>query len=176
MALESEGITATGPVAVTDLVIEHGEQFRFTAEFTELPDFDLPDYGGFALKSDTDRGMRDEISKLLLEKTALDVPDELIRQELSFDGVDESKPSTKEWAAAHERVKLLLILDRIASRDGIMVDDRDVEERIDRIASAHGTKPRLLKQQLLRSGGMSRLTRFIAAERTLDYLIDICRG
>ena len=173
--LEDEGITATGPIAVTDLVIEHGEPFRFTAEFTELPDFDLPDYSGFVLKEETDEGMRDEISGWLLEKTTFAIPDELVRQELSFDGMDEVQPGGEEWAAALKRVKLLLILDRVARRDGIEADDKDVEQRIDRIASTYGTKPQLLKQQLLRSGGMSRLSRFILAERTLNYLIDISR-
>ncbi len=175
LAMEDEGITATGPIAVTDLVIEHGEPFRFTAEFTELPDFDLPDYSVFVLTEESDDSMRDEISEWLLEKTTLDVPDELVRQELSFDGMDEVQPGGEEWTAALKRVKLLLILDRIAKRDGIEADDKDVEQRIDQIASAHETKPQLLKQQLLRNGGMSRLSRFILAERTLDYLIDISR-
>ena len=173
LALEDEGIKATGPVAVTDLVIEHGEPFRFTAEFTELPDFDLPDYGGFVLKNETDEGRRDEISELLLEQTTLEVPDELVKQELSFDGIGEAQPGTDEWEVALQRVKLLLILDRIARRDGIEADDKDVDRRIDQIASTYETRPQLLKQQLLRNGGMSRLARFILAERTLDYLIDI---
>lgn len=172
-ALEDEGITTTGPIAITDLVVEHGEPFRFTAEFTQLPDFDLPDYSGFILREETDKERRDEISLWLLEQTTLDVPDELVRQELLFDGITEAQPGGKEWGAAFERVKLLLILDRIARRDGIEADDRDVEQRIDQIASANEMKPQMLKQRLLRDGGVSRLSRFLLAEKTLDYLIDI---
>ncbi len=173
-ALDDEGISMTGPIAVTDLIIEHGEPIRFTAEFLELADFDLPDYGRCILKKETDEGRRDEISLWLLEQTTLEVPDELVRQELLFDGITEAQPSGEEWGAALSRVKLLLILDRIARRDGIETDDRDVEQRIDQIASANEMQPQLLKQRLLRDGGVSRLSRFLLAEKTLDYLIETC--
>ncbi len=172
-ALEGEGVTTTGPVSITEISIELGEPFRFTAEFTELPGFDLSDYDSLTLTSDSDSGMRDEISMRLLEETAIDIPDEMVRQELLFDEDGESRPGDKEWKAALSRVKLLLILSEIARRDGIEVDARDVDERIEQIAQAHGTDPSSLKKHLLCNGGLSRISRFILAERTLDYLIDI---
>ncbi len=174
-ALEGEGVITTGPVSITEISIELGEPFRFTAEFTELPEFVLPCYDSLTLASDSDGGMRDEISVQLLEETAIDIPDEMVRQELSFDGDDESRPGDEEWKAALSRVKLLLILSEIARRDGIEADDRDIDERIEQIAQAHGTDPSSLKKHLLRNGGLSRISRFILAERTLDYLIDINR-
>ena len=172
-ALEGEGIITTGPVSITGISIERGEPLSFTAEFTELPGFDLPDYDSLTLTSVSDGGMRDEISMQLLEETAIDIPDGMVRQELSFDGDDEAGPGDKEWKAALNRVKLLLIMGEIARRDGIEADDRDVDERIEKISLAHGTDPSSLKKHLLRNGGLSRISRFIIAERTLDYLIDI---
>jgi len=175
-ALDGEGIISTGPISITEILIEHGEPFRFTAEFTELPRFELPLYDSLDLSSDSDDGLRDEISIRLLEETAIDIPGEMVRQEMSFDGDDESRRGDKEWDAALSRVKLLLILGEIARRDGIEVDDRDVDERIEQIAQAHGTDASSLEKHLLRNGGLSRISGFILAEKTLDYLIDINRG
>ena len=170
-SLESEGITATGPIAITEISIERGEPFNFTAEFTELPGFELPDYGSISLEAESDDGMRDEISMYLLEETELVVADEMVRQELSFDGIEDAEPGSDEWNAALVRVKLLLILGAIARRDGIEVDERDVEGRIARIAKANDTEPSSLKKHLMRTGGLSRVADFLLAERTLDYLL-----
>lgn len=175
-ALDAEGIASTGPVSITEIEVELGKPFRFTAEFTALPECELPDYAGLALTARTDGEMRDEISRWLLNETALDVPAELIRQELSFDGREGVDPGGPEWTAALQRVKLLLILDAIARRDGIEVDERDLDERIGQIAAAHETDNASLKQHLLRNGGLSRVSQFMLAERTLDYLIEKCRA
>ncbi len=175
-AFDGEGIRATGPVSITDVAVEYGEPFRFTVEFTELPEFHLPDCAGYALTAESDAEMRDELSERLLSETVLEVPAELIRQELSFDGREGVSPDGDEWVAARRRVKLLLILDKIAREDGIEVDEQDLEERIGQIASAHGTEPASLRQHLMRSGGLSRISRFLLAERTLDYLIERCNA
>ena len=172
-ALEGEGIAVTGPLAVTEINVERGEPLVFTAEFMELPRFELPAYDSLSLSSDSDEGMRDEISMRLLEETVIDIPDEMVEQELLFDGDDRPKPGDDGWDAAAGRVKLLLILGEIARRDGIEVDDRDVDERIEQIAQAQGTETYSLKKFMLRNGSMSRLSGFILAEKTLDYLIDI---
>ena len=172
-ALDDEGIEVTGPMAVTELSIEHQGQLRFTAEFTQLPDFDLPDYGSIGLASDSDGGRRDEISMRLLEDTDIDIPREMIREELLFEGDGEAEPGGGAWASAEARVKLLLILGVIARRDGIEIDEKDLDERIGQIALAQGTDPASLRRFMLRSGGLSRLSGFLLAEKTLDYLIDI---
>lgn len=175
-ALEKEGIAVTGPISITEISIEQGGPLRFTAEFVELPALELPAYGSLALSNDSDDGMRDEISMKLLEETAIDIPDGMVREELLFDGDDRSKPGDDAWDAALKRVKLLLILGEIASRDGIEVDDKDLDERIERIAHARGSDTPSMRRFMLRNGGLSRISGFILAERTLDYLIDINRG
>lgn len=171
-ALEAKGITTTGPVGIMEISVEYGGSINFMTEFTELPEFTLPDTSALTLESDSDEGMRDEISEFLLERTEFEVPDELVRQELLFDGLEGVEQESDEWNAALARVKLLLILGAIARRDGIDVDDRDVEERIAQIASAHGTDSDSLKKQLMRSGGLSRISSFLLAEKILDYLIE----
>lgn len=175
VALEGEGITTTGPVGIVEISVEYSGPISLTADFTELPEFTLPDTCALVLESDSDEGMRDEISEFLLEHTVFDVPDELVRQELLFDGLEDPEAGSDEWNAALARVKLLLILGSVARRDGIDVDDRDVEDRIAQIASEHGTDSDSLKKQLMRSGGLSRISSFLLAEMTLDYLIDTCK-
>jgi FKBP-type peptidyl-prolyl cis-trans isomerase (trigger factor) len=109
----------------------------------------------------------------LLEETEIDIPEEMVREELSFGGDEESEPGDRTWSDAEARVRLLLILGEIARRDGIEIDDRDIEERIARIAESRGTDVSSMKSFMLRGGGLSRLSAFILAERTLDYLIDM---
>lgn len=175
MALEKEGVEVTGPISITDISIEQGETLSFTAEFTELPRFDLPSYDSLRLLADSDEGWRDEISLWLLENTAIDIPDEMVREELLFGGDDRSGPGDEEWKAAANRIKLLMILGEIAGRDGIEVDDREMDERIEQIALAQEMDVSSLRKFMLRNGSMSRLSGFILAEKTLDYLIDINR-
>ena len=173
MVLEEGGVPVTDPISITDISIEHGGLLSFTAEFTELPGFELPAYDSLSLSSDSDEGMRDEISMRLLEETVIDIPDEMVREELLFGGDDRSGPGGEEWDVARNRVKLLMILGEIASRDGIEADDREMDERIEQIARAQEMDVSSLRKFMLRNGSMSRLSGFILAEKTLDYLIDI---
>ena len=139
-----------------------------------VPDFDLPVYGEFRFSVSIDEQRRDEVCRWLLDSTDIAVPDVLVEHELSFDGQKDVKMGDDAWKAAQERVKLLLILDKIALQDGIEIDERDMQERIERTAEQYGKTVSSLRQQLLRDGGMSRMRSFLRAERTLDYLLEIC--
>jgi len=174
-ALDEEGIRVTGPISVTELKIRRGKPLNFTAEFTRLPDFDLPEYGSMEWVADTDPGMRDEISVRLLVETGIDIPEEMVREELLVEGDGGSEPGDVSWRAAEARVRLLLILGEIARREGIDVDDRDIDERIASIAESRGTDISSMKRFMLRGGGLSRLSAFLLAEKALDYLIDMNR-
>jgi FKBP-type peptidyl-prolyl cis-trans isomerase (trigger factor) len=173
-ALEAEGVAAAGPISITDIELEKNGPLQFKAEFTVLPDFELPDYSQFKLSTQTDDEKRDQISDWLLQNTVIGVPDELIRQELEFDSKSDVPVNSDEWGSALQRVKLLLILKNIANHDGIEVDDKDINERVEKMASAFETTASKLRQQLMQSGGLSRITNFLLAEKTLDYLLDIC--
>ena len=173
-ALEQNGLAVTGPVSITELEIEKNNPFRFTAIFTVVPDFDLPVYGEFRFSVSTHEQRRDEVCRWLLDSTDIVVPDALVEHELSVDGQKDVEKENDAWKAAQERVKLLLILDKIALQDGIEIDERDMQERIERTAEQYGKTVSSLRQQLLRDGGMSRMRSFLRAERTLDYLLETC--
>jgi FKBP-type peptidyl-prolyl cis-trans isomerase (trigger factor) len=174
MALDKEGMSASGPLSVSDVEIARGEPFRFKVEFTALPEFELPDYAHMALSNGTDAENRDELSEWLLDKTNIDIPGDLVRQELALDDAPGDGPGGDGWNAALRRVKLFLILKKIARQEGIEIDEKDVTERIDKMAHEGGVAVSYLKQQLSQSGALSRIANLLLAERTLDYLLELC--
>jgi FKBP-type peptidyl-prolyl cis-trans isomerase (trigger factor) len=128
------------------------------------------------LQAESDEEQRDEISEWLLANTEIAVPDELVREELEFDNAQDADPDDDVWQETARRVKLMITLQRIADTDGIEVDYRDVDERIDAMAAEYRMSPRDLRQRLLQSGGLFRIRNFLLAEYTLDYLLDMNRG
>jgi FKBP-type peptidyl-prolyl cis-trans isomerase (trigger factor) len=173
-ALEKKGMSAAGPMSVSDVELSQGKPFRFRVEFTAIPEFALPDYVHIALSTATDAENRDELSEWLLDNTSLDIPGDLVRQELDLDGAADLDPGSDGWKAALRRVKLFLILKEIARHEGIEVDEKDVEERIGETAQEDGVAASYLKQQLSQSGALSRIASLVLAEKTLDYLLELC--
>ena len=176
LALEEAGLEAVTPVEVSETEWERGQSFRFTARFFPLPDFDLPDYrswdSGIA-QADDPQG---ELSLRLLEKVAFPLPDELVRGELAFDGQPECEPESEAWQGAAQRVKLMLILKRLAREDGIEIDDADLEQRITEKAAEFETSPETLKAELEKGGGRPRLKDLLLAESVLEYLLENTTG
>ena len=173
-ALEQNGLAVTGPVSIIEMELKKDCPFNFTATFTVVPDFVLPAYEEFRFSVMTDEHKRDEVCRWLLDNTTIAVPDVLVEHELSFDGQKDVKTGDNAWIAAQERVRLLLILDEIAFQDGIEIDEWDMQERIERTAEQHGKTVSSLRQKLLRDGGISRMRSFLRAEKTLNYLLEIC--
>jgi FKBP-type peptidyl-prolyl cis-trans isomerase (trigger factor) len=172
-AMKDQAVMPGSKIEILDLEVKPHSPMRFTAEFTPLPDFDLPDYANLDLQSSTDSDKRDEISTKLLEQTRSDIPDALVREEWEIDHASGTDPLPEEWIAASERVKLMMILQKIADKEGIEVDDRDVTERIEHMAVQAHTTSADLRQRLLQNSGLLRVRSFLLAEHTLDYLIEI---
>jgi FKBP-type peptidyl-prolyl cis-trans isomerase (trigger factor) len=172
-AIEAEKLNPVGPVSVSDVELEPGRPFRFLVRFTSAPEFDIPDLAALVLPEGTDAARRDAASVWLLQNTDTEVPDAVVEWELSFQADSSATPGSAEWNAARDRAKLLLVLRAIARRDGIDVDDRDIDERIETMAGNLGTTARQLRNELLQKGGLRRIRVFILAERTLDYLLEI---
>ena len=174
-ALDQAGMEPMGPVELAAIECGKDMSFKFTAKFNPMPEFELPGSDLFTFDNDgTDP--RDLISNRLLELIRFEVPGGLIRGELGAgagDGIDEK---SIEWKAAADRVRLLLILKRIARREGIEVDESDVERRIKEKAAEFGTSPEALKTELGKGGGLQRLRDILLAESTLDFLIEKAIG
>ena len=173
-ALEKEGMSASGPLSVSDVEITRGKPFRFKVEFTALPQFQLPDYAHITLSTETDEENRDEVSAWLLDHTSLDIPGDLVRQELALDDATNVEPGSDGWNAAIRRVKLFLILTKIAKQEGIEADAKDIDQRIGKMARETGVAASYLKQQLSQNNTLSRIGSLLLAEKTLDYLLELC--
>ena len=111
-ALHEHGAESLGPVEISDVACEKGKPFQFTARFWPMPEFEVPDISSLSFRDDGS-DPRDQISHWLLEKVSFTVPDELLREELGADDSHGCKESAA-WKAATDRVRLMLILQRIA--------------------------------------------------------------
>lgn len=170
-ALREAGVEALGSVEAAEVACEKDRPFRAVVRYLPMPEFRLPPLAGLAGVDDgTDP--RDRISRRLLELAPFEVPGDLVRRELLADGVEESPAGSEAWGAAAERIRLLVILKRIAREEGIGVDDRDVERRIEEKAQDFGTTRKALQAELEKGGGTVRLRDMLLAERTLEYLME----
>ena len=170
-ALEERAIRVARQMELTESEFHVQQPFRFTGVVTAVPKLELPDYSGVALAATTDEARRNEISDWLLAHTTWKVPDALIRQECESSAQPDARPSDAEWQMAEQRVKLTAILEQIAEAQGIEVDERNVDERVEKMAGECGVKPHELRQRLGQGGGLSRLRPLLVAEQTLEYLL-----
>ncbi len=169
-AVREAGIEALGPVEAHEIVCEKDRPFRFQVMFHPIPELTLPDLG--SLKIDAGGDPRDKISVRLLELIPFGVPDKLVKEELARDGIVGAGPESPEWRAASDRIRLMLILKRIARQEGIAVDSRDIDRRIAEKAKEFGTSGDALRSELEKGDGISRLRDLLLAESTLDYLVE----
>jgi FKBP-type peptidyl-prolyl cis-trans isomerase (trigger factor) len=170
-ALQEAGAEALGPLQAFEIECDKGRPFRAKVRYLPMPQFELPDLAGL-LTSDDGTDPRDRISLMLLERLPFEVPGELVREELRRDSLGESDPGSEVWAAAADRIRLMLILKKIARQEGIEVDESNVETRIKEKASEFGTTVEELRSQLEKGGGRERLRNMLVAERTFEYLLE----
>ncbi len=175
LALQESRTEAAGPVEVSDLEWEPGQPFRFTARFFPLPEFELPDYESLALNSEAAEDPQGALSLRLLELVRFPVPQALVTAELALDGLADCQPASESWQAASQRVRLMLILKRIARVEGIDIEPADVERRIEEKAAEFKARPETLRAELEKSGGRLRLKDLLLAESVLEYLLETIR-
>lgn len=177
VASEENSLGPVGFVEARDVAFKKGDSYAFTAEFDVAPSIELPDYKTFqAAEEATDAEARDQLSEYLLQNASFVLPASLIDEELRAADDTPASPaqaSPDQKHAAEQRVRLMLILRQIASQDGIEVDERDVDERITRMADSCGVREDALRTELLQKNGMPRLSLFLLAEQTMDYILEL---
>jgi FKBP-type peptidyl-prolyl cis-trans isomerase (trigger factor) len=170
-AASQAGVEALGPLEASEIECDKEKPFRARVRYLPLPEFRVPEPVDLATPDDgTDP--RDRISRRLLELAPFELHADVVRQELESDGLEESAPDSDAWRAAAERVRLLVILRRIAKREGIEVDEKDVNARIAEKAVEFGTTRESLQKELAKGGGLQRLKDMLLAESTLEYLVE----
>ncbi len=159
----------TGAAEISDINFTKSESLTFKALFTVVPDFELPDYKAYKPENDEEEGSEDALTDYLLANTQLEVPESMVDYELNFSDESEENDPRK---AAEERVKLLLILKKIAETEGIEVESAVVDERIDAMAVEYGLTVNQLRANLEQNNSMPRIKSFLIAEHTIAYLLE----
>ncbi|MBM4143280.1 MAG: trigger factor [Lentisphaerae bacterium] len=140
-------------------------------------------------KADEEMRLKDEITRYLLEKTSLDVPQSLLERESNRAARDmiESiamRGATREQIAGRlvdireaaqksslERVKVSYVLVRIADEERIESSEGEVDERVAAVAAQRGATPERVRAEMQDNGGLDWLRRQIRIEKTLDFLL-----
>jgi FKBP-type peptidyl-prolyl cis-trans isomerase (trigger factor) len=170
-AILEAGIDVLGLAETEEIQCKKGESLRAQLRFYPMPEINVPDLR--CLKIDkVGIDPLDQISLKLLELVRLDIPDGLVQDELAFDGNDGSTPDSQEWQTAHDQIKLMLILKKIAKQEGIEVDEMDVDRRIAEKAEEFNTTKKSLQAEFKKGGGLQRLRDMLLAESTLEYLME----
>ena len=170
-ALLEAGIEALGNVEAEKIECSKGRVFKAMLRFHQMPEINLPDINSLNI-DDGDADPRDQISLSLLEFVSFAIPEQLVKDELALDGIGDTEPGSPQWKAAGDRIKLMLILKKIARQEGIEIDDADVNDRIAKKAEEFGTTIKSLRQELEKGGGIQRLRDMLIAESTLEYLME----
>lgn len=172
-ALKESQLKPGSPISVSHVEMLPRELFSFKAKFLRMPDFELPDYMGLHLQSESEEDKLTEVSEQLLTLTRLEVSNDFVEEELRFSDFEENIPEESHRQEAEKRVKLLMILKKIADTDGIEVDELDVNSRIEAIAGENDVSNQELKSYLMEIGGYGRLRDLLLAEQVLSYLVEI---
>ncbi len=171
--LSQTGLEAGGPLEISDVELRKGEGLSFRVSFIEMPTFGLPDYGHLQLESQERDGKLDEISQKLLDHTEISLHPSFVEAEMRYSQPDTMADAGTERNSAEARVKLMLILKKIALQDGIEVDEKDIGERIAAVAAESEVAPEELKRFLIENKAMGRFADSLLAEAVLDYIIEI---
>lgn len=172
--LPESGFETLGSLEASEIDCHTGKPFSAKIRYLPMPQFRLPDLADIKTE-DEGADARDRISRRLLELVQFEVPDEMVHKELELDGLGQSTPDSDAWATATDRIRLMIILKRIAGQEGIMVEEMDVSKRIAEKAKEFGTTKEALQRDLEEGGGIDRLRNMLLAESTLGYLMEMNR-
>lgn len=140
-----------------------------------------------------ERELRAALMKQLAARVPFELPASLVERELDRrveefvrrlmeQGID-PRHTGLDWAAfrenqreaAREAVGGTLVLDEIARREQLTVDDADVDREVERYAAQLGRTPAAVRAQLERDGGLTRLRVGLRRDRSVDFVLSRAR-
>lgn len=140
------------------------------------------------LKGKQQRLVRDQLVARLLSRVNIELPESLVDHEtrnavydivranqergVTKESIDERKEEIYSVANnnARERVKAMIILGRVAAKEGITTTKEEVLERVARLAAAYQVKPDKFLRQLHERGALGQVQRQIIEAKVLDAL------
>jgi trigger factor len=145
-------------------------------------------------RHEVERDMRQELLKQLASRVEFDVPASLLDREidrrveefvrrLMEQQIDPMRTNInweefreRQREAAAESVKSALVLDEVARREGIVVDDQELEAEVARYAERTGRTAAAVRGRLEKEGGLSRLYTGLRREKTMSFLLTRATG
>jgi trigger factor len=136
-----------------------------------------------------EREMRQDLLRQLAQRVTATAPESLVAREvdrrveefvhqLVEQGVDprqvnldwdEMRKSQRE--TAEETVKCALVLDEVARREGLRVEDREIDAEVARFAERSGQPPDKVRERLTKEGAISRIYTGLRREKAIDYAL-----
>lgn len=141
-------------------------------------------------KAESDRHLRDDVIRKLLEGHKFEVPQSLVEGQTNYrmEGVARQMmgrgidPRSQEldWEGAREELKVQaeedvrvsMLLEKIAEAENIIISDEEVEAEIDAIATASRQSKEQVRAALTKNGGERSIAHRLRNRKALDLLID----
>lgn len=143
-----------------------------------------------AREKNVEEKIHEALTEKLIERTPFDLPEGMVKNEakmsllrqqvslvrigLDVDSVmamgqdEELTDQTREQAV--KRIKIALILEKIAEAESIEVDEEDVYEEVQRMAQASGRPVGVVQRQLEQDGRLDGIRETLTQQKVLDFL------
>ncbi|MCE9614954.1 MAG: trigger factor [Lentisphaerae bacterium] len=137
---------------------------------------------------------KDEVARFLLGQADFDLPQSVVEQEtrMAVRNIVQDisrRGATKEQIveqqdqivnhatqSSTERVRLTYILGRIAEAESLTVEDADVNERIQSMATRYEMPPERMREELIKRDALDNLRADIRADKTLSFLLNAAKA
>ena len=141
-------------------------------------------------ESRIDREMKERLLQKITEPMDFETPQVLIESELDYAlenfkqsisqsgtsleqvGITEEKLREDFRPASERRVREMLVLEEIAQKDEITVDEEDLKKGFEDMAASMGQDPEIVRQYYEARGLTDTLKDKLVEEKTLKYLVE----
>lgn len=120
----------------------------------------------------------DDLPRALVEEEARSIVQDIVYENTmrgaTKEQIEERKDDILNVAtqSSAERVKLNHILRRIAERENIVVEDREVDYQVGLMAGRQRVQPAQMRAELEQRGALEHIRRDIRSSKTLDFLLE----
>jgi trigger factor len=142
------------------------------------------------LKAESERRVRDDLMRKLIDANPFEVPESLIEQQtqsrlqsmvrdMMGRGLD-PRHANLDWERAREEMKepaaddvrATMLLETIAENENITVSDEEIEAEIEALANASQQSKEQVRAALTKSGGERSIAHRLRNRKALDLLIE----
>ena len=137
----------------------------------------------------SEREIRAELMKQLAARVPFEIPASLLEREIDrrveefarrlMDQRMDPRQAGIDWEAfresqrdpAREAVSGAIVLDEVARREKLTIDEADITREIDRYAERTGRTPAAVRAALEKEGGLARIAGGLRREKSIDFLM-----